>query len=122
MANGYTHIKTAVKIPVPGDKLIEELVGRVATDSGDISIAHMVAPPGWTEPAQTPDFTEFTVMVRGTLQVEIGDDTVELRAGETLRAEPGMRIRYTNKTHEPCEYYAICTPAFSMDLANRDPD
>jgi len=118
----YRHITTHAVIPVPGDKQIHELVGRVNSDSDDISVAHMIAPPGWSEPAQTPSFTELTVMVRGQLSVEIDGDTLVLEAGQVLRAEPGTPVRYANTSDAPCEYYAICVPAFTPERARRDDD
>ena len=120
----YSRVRTPVRIPVPGGKLIEESVGRVSTAHDDVSVAHMVAPSGWTEPAQTPAFAEITVMVRGRLRVEIGPEgageTVELSAGETLRVEPGVRVCYANSFAEECEYYAICLPAFTLERARRE--
>jgi mannose-6-phosphate isomerase-like protein (cupin superfamily) len=117
---GYRHVRRAVVIPVPGGKLIEEIVGRVSTSTADASVAHMVAPPGWSEPAQTPEFAETTVMVRGRLRVEVGGDVVELAAGESIRIEPRVRVRYGNPYAEECEYYAICVPAFSPETVNRE--
>ncbi len=118
----FTHVRAASRIPVPGGKLIEEIVGRVNTASDDVSVAHMVAPPGWSEPAQTPDFAEITVMVRGRMRVEIGAEreVVELAAGETLRLEPGVRVSYANPFAEESEYYAICLPAFTLERAHRE--
>jgi mannose-6-phosphate isomerase-like protein (cupin superfamily) len=117
---GYTHLKKPTRIPAPGGKLIEELFGRVSTESADISVAHMVAPPGWDEPAQTPEFAEITIMVRGRMRIDVGTDQVVLTAGEAFRVEPGVRVRYANPYDEESEYYAICLPAFSLDTVHRD--
>jgi mannose-6-phosphate isomerase-like protein (cupin superfamily) len=116
----YTLVDKPARIPVPGDKLIEEIFGRVRTGSDDFSLAHMIAPPGWTEPAQTPEFAEVTVMVRGRLRVEVGGETVELAAGQSIRVEPGVRVRYANPYEDECEYYALCVPAFTLERAHRD--
>ena len=120
--SGYTHVKEATRVPVPGGKLIEEIFGRVSTGSDDVSVAHMVAPPGWGEPAQTPAFAEITVMVRGKMRVEVGEAVVELSAGESIRTDPGVRVRYSNPYADENEYYAICLPAFSPETVNRDPE
>jgi mannose-6-phosphate isomerase-like protein (cupin superfamily) len=117
----HRHVRAPLRIAAEGGKIIEELVGRVATASDDLSVAHMIAPAGWAEPAQTPAFAEVTVMVRGRLRVEVGAETVELAPGETLRVEPGVRVRYANPFAEPAEYYAICVPAFAPDRAGRAP-
>ena len=120
--SGYTHIKKPTQIPTFGGKIIEELVGRVNSDSADLSVAHMKSPPGWSEPPQTPDFLEITVMVRGKLRVDLPDGPIDLAAGEVIRVEPGVRVRYSNPFTEDNEYYAICLPAFSIDTVHRDED
>jgi mannose-6-phosphate isomerase-like protein (cupin superfamily) len=111
-----------VRIPAPGGKLIEELFGRASTQTERFSLAHMVAPPQWGEPAQTPEFGELTVMVRGRMHIEVGDDgdTVELMAGQAFWVEPGVRVRYSNPYDEQSEYFAICIPAFSVDAVHRE--
>lgn len=107
-------------IPGVGGKVIEELFGRVNTGTSAFSLAHMVSPPGWSEPFQTPEFTEVTVMVRGTMRIEVGDEVVELCAGRAIQVEPGVRVRYSNPYDVDNEYYALCMPAFSPETVHRD--
>jgi mannose-6-phosphate isomerase-like protein (cupin superfamily) len=116
-------IQSYTRIPVPGGKLIEEIAGRVNTGHTAFSMAHMVAPPGWGEPAQRPQFGELTVMVRGRMRVELGEggaELVELVAGQSLWVEPGVRVRYSNPFEAEGEYYALCVPAFAPDAARRE--
>ena len=80
----------------------------------------MIAPPHWSEPHQTPDFDEFTIIIRGKKQFEIDGETIVLEAGQSILIQKGARIRYSNHFEEECEYLAICLPAFSMDLVNRE--
>lgn len=115
-------VETPTRIPVPGGKLIEELFGRVNTDSSAFSLAHMVAPPQWSEPAQRPEFGELTIMVRGALQIEVDDETLVVRAGQAFWVEPGARVRYGNPFAESCEYFAVCMPAFTPESARREED
>jgi mannose-6-phosphate isomerase-like protein (cupin superfamily) len=117
----YRLVTSATRIPVPGGKVIEELFGRINTKTSHFSLAHMVAPPGWSEPPQTPGFGELTIMVRGRMRVEAGSDSVVLEAGQALWTEPGLRVRYSNPFAEPNEYFAVCLPAFTPDLAHREP-
>ncbi|NRA95787.1 MAG: cupin domain-containing protein [Planctomycetes bacterium] len=117
--SGYRMVTEATRIPVPGGKLIEELFGRVNTGTDTFSLAHMVAPAGWSEPAQTPEFGELTIMLRGRMRLEIGDESLELAAGQCVWADPGQQVRYSNPFDEENEYYAICIPAFSPDTAHR---
>jgi mannose-6-phosphate isomerase-like protein (cupin superfamily) len=114
-------ITDPTQIPVPGGKLIEEHVGRVRTGTESLSVAHMVAPPGWAEPPQTPDFDEVTIVLRGTVRVEHEGGFVDVRAGETVLTEAGARIRYLNPSEtEEAEYWAVCAPAFSPDTVHRE--
>jgi mannose-6-phosphate isomerase-like protein (cupin superfamily) len=107
------------RIPVPGGKIIDEHVGRVSTGDQHVSIAHMIAPPGWGEPAQTPEFAEYTVVLRGTLWVRHGSVSVEVGAGQAVICEPGEQVRYSTGDEET-EYIAVCLPAFAPDLAVRE--
>ncbi|MCC6555719.1 MAG: cupin domain-containing protein [Polyangiaceae bacterium] len=118
----YRLAATPTRIPVPGGKLIEELIGRASTGTEAFSVAHMVAPPGWGEPAQMPAFGEITIVLRGRMQVEVGGDRVTVAAGQVIWVEPRHRVRYSNPFSEESEYYAVCLPAFSNDLARRDPE
>lgn len=119
LARVVRKIEGPSRIPVPGGKLIDEHVGRVNSGDEAISIAHMVAPPGWEEPAQTPEFTEYTLVLRGTVLVEHEGETIEVSAGQTVVTEPGEKIRYRTGD-EGAEYVAVCLPAFSPETANRD--
>ncbi|CAN99166.1 cupin domain-containing protein [Sorangium sp. So ce726] len=120
MAHPYRLVTSRARIPVPGGKLIEELFGRVNTGTEGFSLAHMVAPPGWSEPAQTPSFGELTLVIRGRVRAEIAGETVDVSAGQALWTEPDQRVRYSNPFDEESEYFALCIPAFAPDLARRD--
>lgn len=107
-------------VPTNDGKLIEEHFGNATDGNSAISIAHMIAPPGWSEPFQTPEFDEYTYIIKGKKQFIIDGETVVLQSGESIKIERNTRIQYSNPFVEPCEYLAICTPAFSMDLVNRE--
>lgn len=120
---GWKLVDKPARIPTPDGKVIEEIFGRVSTGDGRLSVAHMIAPPRWSEPAQTPEFGELTVMVRGRLQIEVGRgelEVIELLAGQAFWVEPGVRVRYSNVWDEEAEYYAVCLPAFGPELAHRE--
>ena len=116
----FIHQKNPSKIPVPDLKLIEEHFGNIATSNPNISIAHMIAPPGWSEPHQTPEFDEYTLMVKGKKLLEIDGEQIELSAGQSLLIKKGVRVRYSNPFAEEAEYWAICMPAFHPDLVHRE--
>ena len=111
-------IAAPVRIPVPGGKTIDEYIGHVASGDAAVSIAHMVAPPGWDEPAQAPEFDEFTVVLKGSVDVETADGLLTVSAGQAIITRAGERIRYA--TRDGAEYIAVCLPAFTPDLAHRE--
>ena len=108
------------RVPTTDGKLIEEHVGLASTRTAGYSVAHMVAPPRWSEPPQRPEFDEVTIVVRGRKRFEIDGDVVELSAGESLLIKAGARVRYSNPFAEECEYWSVCVPAFSMATVNRE--
>lgn len=113
-------IERPTRIPVPGGKTIDEYVGRVTTGETALSVAHMVAPGGWQEPAQTPEFDEVTFVLRGCVRVEHAGGTLDVRAGQAVVTRAGERVRYTTPEADGAEYVAICLPAFSPEAAHRD--
>lgn len=112
--------KNPFVVPTTDGKLIEEHHGVATTGNKEISIAHMIAPAGWCEPFQTPEFEEYTYVISGKKQFIIDGETVILEAGQSIKIEKNIRVQYSNPFDEPCEYIAICKPAFSMDLAHRE--
>ena len=100
-------------------KRIEEFVGRLNSGHENISIARMVSPGGWEEPAQKPEFEEITVVLRGALVVESNEGILEVCAGQAVVARPGQRVRYSTPGEEGAEYIAICLPAFSPQTVHR---
>ena len=117
--SGYKIQKNPFRVPTEDGKTILEHWGN-STGISEISIASMIAPSGWSEPHQTPEFDEFTLIISGKKQFEINDEIVILNAGESILVEKGSRVRYSNPFEEECHYVAICLPAFSMELVNRE--
>jgi mannose-6-phosphate isomerase-like protein (cupin superfamily) len=103
-------------------KLIDEYVGNVNTRQGDLSVAHMRSPGGWVEPGQTPVFDEYTVVLRGMLRVEHHGGTIDVNAGQAVVVRAGEWVQYSTPREEGAEYVAICTPAFTLEGARRDPE
>lgn len=116
----YRHIKAPTRIPVPGGKLIEEFMGRVNSGTEAFSLAHMIAPGGWGEPRQTPEFGELTIMLRGKMRIEVQGEVLDLAPGQVFWIEPNVAVRYSNPFNEESEYWALCMPAFHPDQAHRD--
>jgi mannose-6-phosphate isomerase-like protein (cupin superfamily) len=105
-------------IDVPGGKVIAEHVGRVATGTDALSVAHMKAPGGWSEPAQRPDFDEVTLVVSGTVLVTHDGGTTSVGAGQSILTRAGELVQYATGP-EGAEYVAVCTPAFSPETVHR---
>ena len=111
-------IAAPTQIPVPGNKIIDEYIGRVNSGDTQASIAHMRSPAGWSEPGQRPDFDEYTVVLKGVMRVEHEAGVSEVKAGQAIIARKGEWVRYS--TPEGAEYMAICVPAFTPDTVHRD--
>ena len=103
-------------------KTIEEFVGRVNTQTEAVSVARMVSPQGWAEPGQTPEFDEYTVVLRGTLVVETRAETHHVAAGQAVIVERGAWVRYSTPDAGGAEYIAVCMPAFSPAIVHRNVD
>lgn len=115
----YKVQRTPFVVPTDDGKLIEEHFG-LASIQADLSLAHMIAPPGWSEPFQTPDFDEFTYIIKGKKKFIIDNEEVILKSGESIKIARGTRVQYSNPFKEPCEYIAICTPPFELNKAHRE--
>jgi mannose-6-phosphate isomerase-like protein (cupin superfamily) len=118
-----TFISKPTEITAAGNKpkLIREYIGRVNSQTAEASVAHMQSPAGWVEPGQTPEFTEYTVVLRGMLRVEHNDGTLDIRAGQAIITHPGEWVRYSTPEADGAEYIAVCLPAFSPATVHRDP-
>lgn len=112
---------TTIRAAGTKSKIILEYIGRVNSGTEPVSIAHMKSPSGWREPGQRPEFTEYTLVIRGELKVTAADGAETIvRAGQALIAEPGEWVQYSTPGPEGAEYVAVCLPAFSPDTVNRD--
>jgi mannose-6-phosphate isomerase-like protein (cupin superfamily) len=101
-------------------KIIEEYIGRVNSGTGNASVARMRSPAGWQEPGQSPEFDEFTVVLKGSLRVEHRDGVLDVAAGQAVIAYRGEWVRYSTPGDEGAEYIAVCVPAFSPETVRRD--
>jgi mannose-6-phosphate isomerase-like protein (cupin superfamily) len=117
-----TLIASPKRIEAAGNKpkLIDEYVGRVNSATDALSVAHMRSPGGWVEPGQSPEFDEFTVVLRGCLRVEHASGALDVRAGQAVIAHKGEWIRYSTPEGDGAEYIAVCLPAFSPGTVHRD--
>jgi quercetin dioxygenase-like cupin family protein len=109
-------------IPAAGQppKIIEEFFGRVNSQTSVLSIAKMTSPPAWREPGQTPKFDEYTVVLRGELQVETRESVHRVSAGQAIVISAGEWVRYSTPGAEGAQYIAVCLPAFSPQTVHRD--
>lgn len=101
-------------------KEILEYIGHINSGTEELSIAHMKSPQGWEEPAQTPEFNEYTLVLSGTLIVSTDDKEIELKEGQAIIVGKGEKVMYSTPFMNGAEYIAICLPAFSPQLVNRE--
>lgn len=116
LINAPTRIEAAGNKP----KLIDEYVGRVNSKTPGVSVAHMRSPGGWVEAGQTPEFDEYTVVLKGTLRVQHTGGVLDVKAGQAVVAHRGEWVRYSTPGDEGAEYIAVCIPAFSPEIVHRD--
>ena len=117
-----TLITQPTRVEAAGNKpkLIDEYIGRVNSKTSAASIAHMRSPGGWLETGQTPEFDEFTIVLKGMLRVEHKGGAVDVHAGQAVVAHAGEWVRYSTPQEGGAEYIAVCLPAFSMETVHRD--
>ena len=115
-----TLIKEPTIIEAAGNKpkIIKEFIGRVNSKTSEVSIAKMESPAGWVEPGQTPEFDEYTVVLKGMLKVKTKESVFDVNAGEAIITHKNEWVQYS--TPEGAEYIAVCLPAFSPDTVHRD--
>lgn len=101
-------------------KQIEEFIGRVASQTTEVSIARMISPAGWSEPGQTAEFNEYTVVLKGTLKVRLKEKEIDVSAGQAILVEAGEWVQYSTPCAKGAEYIAVCLPAFSPEIVHRD--
>lgn len=119
-----TLITSPTRITAAGNKpkLIDEYIGRVNSKTAAASVAHMRSPAGWVEPGQTPEFDEFTVVLKGMLRVNHRGGTLDVSAGQAIINHKGEWVQYSSPGEEGAEYIAVCLPAFSPETVHRDHD
>jgi len=117
-----TLIQEPTRIEAAGNKpkLIDEYFGRVNSSTEAVSVAHMRSPEGWLEPGQTPEFDEFTVVLKGTLRVTHRNGHLDVKASQAVIAHKGEWVQYSTPQPEGAEYIAVCVPAFSVNKVHRD--
>lgn len=117
-------IETPTRFPVPPEQelVIEEYVGRINTGTQTVSIARLKSGAGWSEPAQRPEFDEYTLVLAGELHIENRDDggVIVVKADQAVIVPRGVKIRYSTPSPDGADYIAVCLPAFAMETANRD--
>ncbi|WP_299442207.1 cupin domain-containing protein [uncultured Aquimarina sp.] len=120
MSKKYQIQKSPFVVPTTDGKLIEEHFGKATDGNPEISIAHMIAPPGWSEPFQTPEFDEYTYIISGKKQFIIDNEKIVLESGQSIKIEKNTRVQYANPFKSACEYLSICLPAFSIEAVHRE--
>jgi mannose-6-phosphate isomerase-like protein (cupin superfamily) len=101
-------------------KIIKEYIGRVTTQTNAVSIARMKSPSGWIEPSQTPEFDEYTVVLKGLLRVTTKSSSLDIKAGQAVIVSAGEWVQYSSPGKDGAEYVAVCLPAFSPESVHRD--
>jgi mannose-6-phosphate isomerase-like protein (cupin superfamily) len=114
------HKPTIIKAAGNKPKEIKEYIGKVNSNTNEVSIARMKSPEGWIEPGQTPEFNEYTLILKGMLRVKTGQETIDVHEGEAVIAQAGEWVQYSTPSPGGAEYIAVCCPGFAPDKVHRD--
>jgi len=101
-------------------KKIEEFIGAVNSGTTDLSVARMRSPSGWVEPGQTPEFDEYTLVLKGMLRVKTREGEYDVHAGQAIIIGANEWVQYSTPGDEGAEYIAVCRPAFTPETVHRD--
>lgn len=117
-----TLISQPTQITAAGNKpkIIREYIGRVNSKTDAVSVANMTSPSGWVEPGQTPQFDEYTIVLKGLLRVDHAGGSIDVQSGQAIMTHAGEWVRYSTPRPDGADYIAICLPAFSMETVHRD--
>ena len=116
----HIHQPKIIKAQGNKEKVIEEFIGRINSHNKDLSIARMKSPGGWIEPGQTPEFDEYTLVLKGILRVHTKTKVIDVHHGEAIIVSRNEWVQYETPDENGAEYIAICVPAFSMETVHRD--
>ena len=101
-------------------KVIQEFVGMVNSGTSEVSIAKMKSPQSWEEPGQTPEFDEYTLVLKGILCVKTKEGRLEIEKGQAIIAGKGEWVQYSTPYEGGAEYISVCLPAFTPQSVHRD--
>src|SRR3982750_4514428 len=115
-------IPTPTRVSAAGNKpkIIEEFIGCVNSGESRLSVALMRSPGGWVEPGQTPEFDEYTLVLKGMLRVAHRQGMWDGAAGKAVIVSRGEWVQYSTPNKEGAEYVAVCLPAFDTHIVKRD--
>jgi quercetin dioxygenase-like cupin family protein len=102
------------------EKIIKEFFGHINSKTSEVSIAYMKSPEGWVEPGQSPKFNEYTVVLKGKLRITLKNEEFEVSEGQGIMTEKDEWVRYSTPFEGGAEYIAVCLPAFSSEIVQRD--
>jgi ethanolamine utilization protein EutQ (cupin superfamily) len=102
------------------EKIIKEYFGRVNSKTSELSLAYMKSPEGWEEPGQCPEFNEYTIVLKGKLNLKTVKETFTISEGEAVMTKKGEWVKYSTPHPGGAEYIAVCIPAFSPSTVHRD--
>lgn len=86
-------------------------------DAADLSIARARVDPGATTRWHSlVDVTERYVILEGSGRAEIGDQRIDVVAGDVIVIEPGEPQRIANTGDQDLVFVVVCTPRFRPEV------
>ena len=98
---------------------VEEVVGRVNTNTTQVSIARMRSHRGWVDDGQARQFAECVLVFAGALHVKTRRQHLVARAGQAVMIRRGEWVEYSTPERGGARYLAVCVPAFQPGLVRR---
>jgi len=111
---------SVIKAAGTREKIIREFFGLVNSGTSEVSIAKMESPQGWEEPGQCPEFNEYTIVLKGSINVKTRNNDFKVSEGEAIATYANEWVKYSTPYTGGAEYIAICLPAFSPKIVHRD--
>jgi mannose-6-phosphate isomerase-like protein (cupin superfamily) len=112
------HPDDIAPVEKPDGTRVRELAGNFVGGLSQHSVAHITLPPGKSAHRHYhPSMEESYILLAGTAQVEVGEETHTARVGEIIAIPPHLSHTIINRGADDVVFLAICSPAWTPDCS-----